>query len=281
MKGRPPIDDGDAEVIAAIQARPPYRAIDRAFVARVLTFVSRPGMKAEDRLRAARARLHQTVGAYRGSARILEDAIVAIEDAARANDPSAVDAACRAAMRWHASTRERLPTIDTFLTWALPAGERVGSIVDVGCGLNPLWLGLRPRRGGPRYRAIEVDDAIGRAVARVLTALGVDATISGEDVTAPNWSVGPEIDVLLLMKVLPNLEQVESGAGTRVLRANRARRTIVTFPGRSLGGSAKGMFRTYDAWFRRAAEGMDGSIETRTIGEELCFRIDAPTREGG
>ncbi len=268
-------------MIAAIQSRAPYRSIDPGFVARVLATVTRPELKEADRVRAARARLHQTVGAYRGPDRMLETAIAAIERAASTGDASAVSAACRAAMRWHTSTRERLPTIDAVLAWVFPEGEPIGSIVDVGCGLNPLALGLLPRRDGLRYRAIEVDRVIGQAVARVLAALGVDGTTSGEDVTAPDWSVGPEVDVLLLMKVLPNLEQVEAGAGARVLRASRARRTIATFPGRSLGGGAKGMLRTYEAWFRRAAEGIDGTIAVRTIGDELCFRIDAPARGGG
>jgi len=253
------------ELVAAVRSGRKYRAVDRGLVERLAAEELRKPTGAAEKVRAVRGRLHQAVCAYRVGEPRYERWLAALRRAER--DPAARRAACLEAMRGHASTRERLPILERFYGAVMPAGA--GSVVDLGCGLNPLaipWMGLAE---GARYRAYDVDGDLVAFLNAALPLLGVDGRAEARDLARDPAGVEPGADVALLLKLLPCLEQAGPDAGERLVAAVGARRKVVSFPTRSLCVARNGMGRTYQARFGDRLGGR--AIE---LPGELVYVID-------
>ena len=80
-------------------------------------------------------------------------------------------------------------------------------------------------------------------------------------------------DLVLLLKTLPVLEQVEKGAAPRLLDALNARYLLISFPTRSLGGRQKGMVQNYEAQFMEWVDGRAWHIQRFEFPTELAFLV--------
>ena len=65
--------------------------------------------------------------------------------------------------------------------------------------------------------------------------------------SAPSESV----DIALILKTLPVLEQVEKNSGLELIKAIHAKYIIISFPAKSLTGRSKGMIENYGERFKR------------------------------
>ena len=223
------------ELVARVTASRKYRHVDPTLVRRLAAEqLGKPG----DPVKAIRSRLHQAVCAYHVGEPHYDRWLAALRDA---DDPKP---ACLSIMRSHASTRERLPILDRFYAEVMPPGTT--TVVDVGCGLNPLaipWMRLAPNAS---YRAYDVDGDLVAFLNAAFPLLGVDGRAELLDVATDPDRVEPGADVALVLKLLPLLPD----EGARLLPALRATRLVVSFPTRTIGGAArKGFARTYQARF--------------------------------
>ncbi len=188
-----------------------------------------------DAIQATRRQLHQVIGACLPAPRFA-DWCASLEAAA---DGDPLRAAARAILAAHTSTRERLPELERFwreLDSELRPGARV---LDLGCGMQPLALLWLSRARELDYRACDVD----LDLVDFLNAFFARARLPGRAFACDLSRAGPpdEVDVALLLKVLPALDRLDASAGTRLLRSLRAPRLVVSFPTASLGGKARGM----------------------------------------
>lgn len=197
----------------------------------------------KEALKAARRKLHQVYGAYAQQTdwRALRDRVAQLSLPEHVQDPQAV---CLDILRGHASSAERLSILDKVFPALFQATGIPSSVLDLACGLNPFalpWMGLPQTT---HYYAVDIDHRLIEAVSGLFAALGRPGEAACDDVL----SALPEreVDVVLLLKTLPCLEQQEKGAGLALLRRLRARHVVVSFPARSLGGRAKGMTEHYD-----------------------------------
>jgi 16S rRNA (guanine(1405)-N(7))-methyltransferase len=129
--------EADALALVARASRK-YRYVAPALAAAIAARELRKPTAAAAKLDAVRRALHGAVCAYRVGAQRYDRWLAELSAAA---DEPARRSACLAAMRGHASTNERLPILDAFYAAMLPGG--LASVVDLGCGLNPLsvpWL---------------------------------------------------------------------------------------------------------------------------------------------
>ena len=254
-------------LVEAALASPKYRTIApelvRAVAAEELT-KRRP----KDALKAVKSKLHQVAAVYVDGA---PQYGAWLAELAAANEPEQRRAVCARIMARHASTRERLPILEEFYARVFAGLPPVQSIADLGCGLNPLalpWMGLA---AGARYYACDVFTDQAAFLNHCFPLLGVDGRAETCDlVHAPGC---PQADVALLLKVLPNLEQMEKGAASRLLDAVRAPVLIVSYPAHSLGGRRKGMPSHYAAQFEALAEGRGWRVERMDFATELAFRV--------
>ncbi|MHB9032562.1 MAG: class I SAM-dependent methyltransferase [Anaerolineae bacterium] len=269
MSNRPA--DAVERISASILASVKYRSLAPALVRRVVQreWDLRANLKEAEH--AARRKLHQVAGAYWLQAPHYDRWLEALQQAA-AEGPAAVRRTCAAVLAGHASTRERLPFLDELYRETLADLAPLRSVLDAACGLNPLtspWMPLAP---GARYIACDVYSNLAVFLESALRLMGYDALGLTMDVLAEL----PEepVQVALLMKALPCLEQLDPAAAHMLLERLPAAHLLVSFPARSLGGASKGMPVNYEAHLRELLARKSWRVQRFRWPSELVFRID-------
>ena len=194
-----------------------------------------------DAERAAREALHGISGAFMapGEARQLAGDMRAwLEDK--------TDIGLERMLGRHASTRERLPLSDMDALYGriFAVIGRPRSVLDLACGVNPLYLGAR---GIPTV-GVDISGLAVDAVNAFGEACGAPVRAVCADVLCPGAIPGERFDAALLFKLLPLLERQRAGAALDVMDAVNARWLVVSFPTRTLGGRNVGMAAHYTAW---------------------------------
>ena len=85
-----------------------------------------------------------------------------------------------------------------------------------------------------------------------------------------------QVDLALVLKAIPCLEQIDKQAGKRLLDGLNARYLVISFPAKSLGGRKKGMVENYTTRFEELSAGRGwkqlGRLEFET---ELVFVVES------
>jgi len=246
--------------------------VDPALVARLAAEELPKARNADDAVKRVKRRLHQAVGAFTSGARMATEPWPV-------EDPEALRAACLAAMRRHASTRERIAHLETFYSkiWQHTGVPR--SILDLGCGLGPLalpWMGV----GDARYVATDVDEGAIGVVGSFLDAIGQPHRVETRDLV--DGALDEEADVGLLLKLVTTLDRQHRDAASRLLQGLRTGHAVVSFAARSLGGRGGGRVRTYRERLERLAtdSGRVRAIEEASVPNELVFVLTLEPHDG-
>lgn len=258
-----------AEIVERVRRSSRYRDVDPALLGRLAAEELPKARNADDAVKRVKRRLHQAVGAFRGERHgdLLDDVRAAwhgdLTDAA-------FRAACADVMRSHASTRERLPFLDTLYMRIWETTGMPTTLLDVGCGLGPLalpWMGI----GAATYVATDVDRRPLQTVDAFLEMVGQPHSVRAMDVVAT--IPDDRADVALLLKLAPTLDRQDPGAAVRLIRGLNVRHAVVSFPARSLGGRGKGMERTYRERRDRLIEECGRATATTevSVSNELIF----------
>ncbi len=281
--------DDITELVVSVRASSKYAAISEDMIRSIglRELAARRNLK--EAIKATKNKLHQVAGAYL-DARLPYDQWLALLEAAATIDEgrpmidaealansvlstqsSALAQTCLTIMRNHASTRERLPMLETFYVTMLASLEPVRSVLDLACGLNPLALPWMPLAPDAVYYACDIyADMIA-----FLNGFFAQAGIHGQARICDLTTSAPDeqVDLALVLKALPPLEQQAKHAGRDLLRALNARHIIVSFPAYSLGGRSKGMTENYEQRFRALADDEGWAIERFIFPTELAFLV--------
>lgn len=177
--------------------------------------------------------------------------------------------ACRRMLGLHASTRERLPDIETIYATLFEACGTVTSVLDIACGLNPLTASWMPLQPGSRYVAIDLFEDLASFLQKALDSLGLRAECRAADVLGEP----PEdaCDLALLLKCLPLFERNDRNAMKNMLAHLKCRHMAASYPVVSLGGRAKGMRQHYARQFESLAAELRWDYVTLSFPTELVF----------
>ena len=142
----------------------------------------------------------------------------------------------------HASTRERLPLerMDALYDRIFSVTGAPESVLDLACGLNPLYL-LRccpcPVTG--------VDASRG-----CIELLSADPKFTGRWADLLDGGAVPRerFHIALMFKILPLLERQCPGAAMELMERADAEYLVISFPTRTLGGRNVGMEKNYSEW---------------------------------
>lgn len=260
------------EIVARVRESAKYQAISADLIRGVARRELAARRNVKEAIKATKNKLHQVAGAFL-DARPPYAAWLAQLEAAQAEGPEALRRACLDVMQHHASTRERLPILAPFYERIFAHLPPIHSVLDVACGLNPLAQAWMPLAPGAHYYACDlyadmVDFLNGFfALAGVSGSAGVCDLISGPPAQA--------VDLALVLKALPPLDQLAKEGGRTVLRALNARWLLVSFPAQSLGGREKHMSAHYGERFSAlaAAEGWP-IVERMDFAGELAFLVE-------
>ena len=223
-----------------------HRDLNANLVGRAYAEASLRHKKPKDADRAARQELHRVAGAYFGTdagkrAMKLVDAW-----------PEGGDEALARILSLHNSTRERLPLAETDAMYRriFEVAGRPSRVLDVACGLNPIYLAAR---GVP---VLGVDAHLGAVelINRFAGKNALDARAEGIDLLTDPLPEG-RFPLALLLKLLPLLgdagyallEKVD--AGYSLLQKINAEYVAVSFPTRTLSGRNVGMERHHGQGF--------------------------------
>jgi 16S rRNA (guanine(1405)-N(7))-methyltransferase len=265
------------KVVTSVTSSKKYRSICTDTIQRIAEreLTNYHNLKAATK--ATKRRLHQVYGAFEQDWDY-ETAYQRLEDAYRQESEAQIRAACQQAMEGHSSTRERLPILDHFYGAIFEITGRPSSILDVGCGLNPLaqpWMELP---AGARYVALDIDQARIDFLNRYLALAGMEPLARCQD--ALSHPPEDRADVALLLKMSPTLERQEKGATLRLIGQLDAPHIVVSYAVKSLGGREKGMLESYETHFRELVSDRAWSIEKMVFPTELVLVASSPLREG-
>jgi 16S rRNA (guanine(1405)-N(7))-methyltransferase len=262
------VSDIDA-LVAAVRKSTKYRHVCEDAVREIGERELAKGRRLKDAIKAAKRKLHQVGGAY------LEggvDYAAWLDDLRAASGDSAeFRRACAQILAHHASTRERLDILDEFYATVLAGLPPVRSVLDLACGLNPLaipWMGLPD---GATYYAYDIYEDMVDFLCAFMHLTQVEGEAAACDVLGSCPT--PHVDLALVLKSIPCLEQIDKSAGARLLDAIDAEYLLVSFPVHSLGGRSKGMPANYETHFRELVAGRGWSVERFAFATELAFLI--------
>lgn len=237
------------ELIETVKSSNKYRNIHTGLVEHIAEAELNKGRSWKDTVKAVRSKLHQVGAAYQPQPIHYEQLVEIMETLPKDLHHPAVKAFCQQAMQQHASTRERLPFLEQFYQQLFSPLAPIDSLMDVACGLNPLalpWMSL------PAECKITVCDIYTDQI-EFLNRFFDYFSINGKagfcdlTLTIPKEAV----QVALVLKTIPCLEQVDKEIGARLLAGLPAENLIVSFPSKSLGGKVKGMRQHYAAHFNQ------------------------------
>ncbi len=225
----------------------------------------------KEAVKATKNKLHQVGGAYLDGREDYDAWLSMLRNVAQGGDRSQLQEACKRVMSNHASTRERLPILDQFYTILLAELGPIHSILDVACGLNPLALPWMPLVEGGQYYAYDIYQHMMEFLDQWLHIVHVNGQASTCNLvqTCPTQCV----DVALVLKTLPCLEQIDKHAGRRLLQSINAKHMLVSFPLQSLGGKSKGMAIYYEEHFLHLVAEESWSIRKIVFPTELVFVV--------
>lgn len=181
--------------------------------------------------------------------------------------PTGGDEALARILWLHASTRERLPLSQTDALFARIFAQtgRPERVLDIACGLNPIYLGARslavtgvgraPGRGGA-CQPLRARKRPGGARGRSATCWTIPCRRGG---FAWRWQ----------FKLLPLL----GADGARLLARLEADFVAVSFPTRTLGGRSVGMERNYAQAFEAQIPPRYAVCERFVAGGELIYLL--------
>lgn len=218
-----------------------YRDVCPDTVRRIWDECAAKHKKPRDADKAAREVLHGVTGAFMTPQEARQ---LGYDMHAWHCDPG--DAALERMLSRHASTRERLPLndMDALFERLFANTGRSASVLDLACGINPLYLGAR----GIAAEGVDISGSAVEAVNRFGEVYGMPVRAVCADLLCPGAIPAKRYDVALLFKVLPLLERQRAGAALDTLRAIDAGHIVVSFPTRTLGGRNVGMAGHYAEW---------------------------------
>lgn len=168
----------------------------------------------------------------------------------------------------HRSTKERLPFYGEVYASIFEMTGTPESVLDLGCGLNPLsygWLGCHPS-----YQAIDLSKKDMELLERFFSAHNIKGRAEAKDLSLlPEL---PEADVCFCFKLFDSLETIERNITEKLLVRIAARHAIASFPRMSLGGR-KRIQDEKRAWFERILHKQGLHYRTFTIPNEFFYVV--------
>ncbi len=250
-----------------------YRDVCPDTVRRIWAACAARYKKPKDADKAAREALHGITGAFMTPADAAACAD-SLRDWAALERP---DALLAEALRRHASTRERLPlrAMDALYGRIFEITGRPGRVLDLACGINPIYLGAR----GFDTTGVDISQAAVGLVNDFAEGCVAPVRAICADLLCDGGIPDARFDVALMFKVLPLLERQRSGAAARVMDAVNAAFIVASFPTRTLGGRNVGMAAHYADWMSAhlpSARSVAGTFETEN---ELYFILEESRHE--
>ncbi len=270
MKGSDP-DTELEQLVQLVRKGEGYREVQVDLVRSIGMRELRDRRSLRDAVKATRSKLHQVGGAYLPGHPDYPGWIKQLECLPADRQSPELRNFCLEAMRSHASTRERLPVLETFFTETLKGIAPVTSVLDLACGFNPLAIPWMPLELDATYFACDIYGDMVSFLSHFFAHLRQNGRVWSCDLS--QGMPDEKVHLALLLKAIPCLEQLDKGLPLRLLEEIQADHLLVSFPVASLGGRGKGMRGHYEAHFLELIAGHAWEIERFEFLGELAFLV--------
>lgn len=259
------------ELVHLVQASDKYAQIDASLIKEIGRgeLVKRNSLK--EAAKTTRNKLHQIGSSYQEIAIPYNKWTEQLSKLTNDLSDPMVQQFLVANRRMHASTCERLPIEKDFFQQTLAPFSPVESILDLACGLNPLNYSFMPLANDCRYFACDIYQDMVAYLNHFFTHFSINGKAEICDLV--HNIPEQKVQVALLLKTIPCLEQIDKNAGQRLLEGVNAEVILVSFPARSLGGRSKGMVQNYEAHFNQLVAGKKWQITRHEFPSELAFVV--------
>ncbi len=166
----------------------------------------------------------------------------------------------------HASTKERLPYYSELKE--LIKRIQIHSILDLGCGLNPLALADL----GVKYYAIDIRSDEVTLLEKFFKEKGIEGQASVGDIR--QMTTFPKTDLCLLLKVVDLLDTDGHKTAEQVLTRIPSKYILVSFSTKTLSG--KPMNHPQRGWIERLCTRLGYTFERTTTKNEIFYLIEKP-----
>jgi 16S rRNA (guanine(1405)-N(7))-methyltransferase len=262
---------GLESIVAAVASSKKYRSVCQATVRRLAARELAHQGDVQAALKATKRRLHQVYAAFEVGIDF-EAEYRRLEAAYQTGADDEIRATCQRLLGLHSSTRERLPILSRFYEGIFAITGQPASVLDLGCGLNPLalpWMGLS---AGTPYVALDIDADRICFLNRYLALAGRAPSARCQDILSQ--PPGDAADLAFLLKMSPTLERQEPGSTQRLVEGLRVARVVVSFAVRSLGGQERGMRNHYQHRFQEMAATRGWLVRALPFATELAFVVE-------
>lgn len=244
--------------------------IPRATLLDILTHESQRSNSRKELEDKFRKSLHNIIAPY------LEDINYPVETVALKNlhdqNPSEADlkAWCKGRMSRHASSRERLPYLDTFYQTISATIGTPNTILDLACALDPLglpWMGLSQ---STRFLAYDIHKPRLLFLQTFFNSFYPNASAIHQDILTdiPTQSA----DCAFFFKEAHRLEKRRPGGNRVLFEGLDVKWLVVSLPAKDLSGHHS-LQDFHSTLIQKAIQGKPWHLTTSLAGDELIFFI--------
>ncbi|MFH1637110.1 MAG: hypothetical protein ABIB71_01665 [Candidatus Woesearchaeota archaeon] len=177
------------------------------------------------------------------------------------------DVECHEALlKLHKSTAERLEFYPEVYSAILNVAGEVKSVLDLGCGLNPVSYPFMNRK--VKYLAAELSEKDSAFIQKYFDKAGVDGKAFALNLLEVKEL--PSADICFMFKLPDTLESLKRGVTKELLGKIKCKWLVVSFSTKSLGGR-KSISKKRLVWFEKLIK--DKSYETFEIENEFFYII--------
>ncbi len=268
-----PLNQNDplAQTLDLVSRGKRYDQIHPALVTRIASQELEKRKNVKEAARHTKAKLYQISGAFiaqpidflKWEEELLQVSIT--------HHPPALKEFCLRMMDVHISTRERMPYLEAFYAEVFKGIGTIHSVLDLGCGLNPLSIPWMPLAPDIIYNGCDIFLDLVAFNQYFLNQINVKGSSFACDLSQEENF--PPVDLALFLKTLPLIEQIDKKSALPLLERIPADILIVSFPTRSIGGKIKGMSSYYRDHFEKLISKKSWQVIDYQFPNELVFRI--------
>lgn len=268
---KPPTGEDLEDLVAQVRKSARYSGISADVVRTILVQELDKRASFRDAVKATRNKLHQVGTVYQDTKISYLELTTDLEQMDGSLNDLHVQEKLKRMMKAHASTRERLPILEQIYATALAPIAPVHSVLDIACGLNPFTIPWMPLSPSFTYHAVDIFSPMIDLINVFFNHFHINGQAEVADVLHELPS--NPVQLALILKTIPCLEQLDKKAGEWLLDKTSAENLLVSFPAHSLQGRSKGMVQNYEAHFRDLTSGKPWKITRYEFPGELVFLV--------
>lgn len=194
-----------------------------------------------------------------------------IEKLNNANNEDEIRNMCFEIMDYQSSTKERKVIINNFYDTIFVDIDKINSIMDLGCGLNPISIMWVNNYKDIDYYAFDIYSDMMDFLSFYFRTVNINGRCYTWDIISniPDNNV----DAVFLFKILPCIEQLEKGFSIKLLEQLNSKYMFISFPTKTIGGKNKDMANYYTKWFFNLISDKDWKTDSFNFINEIVFRV--------